>query len=96
MNEAKRLDALAQAAMSLDDGAHVAIVGRRIEGYDVEPVVEAAAAGARVSVHADVADADFLAWLAAADAVVDLRLPAPRRGERLAQPRDAGGQAARS
>jgi len=32
-----------------------------------------------VSVHADVADADFLAWLAAADAVVDLRFP--HRGE---------------
>ena len=79
MNEAKRLDALAQAAMSLGDGAHVAIVGRRIEGYDVEPVVEAAGAGTRVSVHADVADADFLAWLAAADAVVDLRFP--HRGE---------------
>jgi len=79
MNEAKRLDALAHAATSLGEGAHVAIVGRRIEGYDVEPVVEAAGAGARLSVHGDVADADFLAWLAAADAVVDLRFP--HRGE---------------
>jgi len=79
MNEAKRLDALAHAATSLGEGAHVAIVGRRIEGYDVEPVVEAAGAGARLSVHDDVADADFLAWLAAADAVVDLRFP--HRGE---------------
>jgi hypothetical protein len=32
-----------------------------------------------VSVHADVDDADFLAWLAAADAAVDLRFP--HRGE---------------
>jgi glycosyltransferase involved in cell wall biosynthesis len=79
MNEAKRLDAVARAAMGLGEGAHVAIVGRRIEGYAVEPVVEAARAGRRVSVHADVTDADFLAWLAAADAVVDLRFP--HRGE---------------
>lgn len=79
MNEAKRFDALAQSATGLGEGTHVAIVGRRIEGYAVEPVVEAAQAGRRVSVHADVTDADFLAWLAAADAVVDLRFP--HRGE---------------
>ncbi len=47
--------------------------------YDVEPVIDAAGMGARVSVHADVADDDFLAWLVAADAVVDLRFP--HRGE---------------
>lgn len=79
MNEAKRFDAVAQAVAGLGEGTHVAIVGRRIEGYAVEPVVEAARAGRRVSVHADVSDADFLAWLAAADAVVDLRFP--HRGE---------------
>ena len=79
MNEAKRLDAVAQAAAGLGAGAHVAIVGRRIEGYDIEPVIVGARAGERTSVHPDVADADFLAWLAAADAVVDLRFP--HRGE---------------
>ena len=44
MNEAKRLDAVAWAAALLDDGVHVAIVGRRIEGYDVESAIEVAAA----------------------------------------------------
>ncbi|MGH2631200.1 MAG: glycosyltransferase [Actinomycetota bacterium] len=79
MNGAKRLDALAAAAALLDDGVHVAIVGRRIEGYDVEPAIEAARMRSRVSVHPDVPGGDFLAWLAAADAVVDLRFP--HRGE---------------
>ena len=79
MNEAKQLDALVRAAVELGDDAHVAIVGRRIEAYDVEPVVAAAGMSRRVSVHADVTEADFLAWLAAADAVVDLRFP--HRGE---------------
>jgi len=79
MNEAKRLDALAAAATQLPDDAHVVIVGRRIEGYDVQPAIDAARAGDRVSVFADVDDAEFLGWLAAADVVVDLRFP--HRGE---------------
>jgi glycosyltransferase involved in cell wall biosynthesis len=79
MNAAKQLDALVAAAARLGDDAHVAIVGRRIEAYDVEPLVAAAGMGTRISVHADVSDDDFLAWLAAADAVVDLRFP--HRGE---------------
>lgn len=79
MNEAKHLDALVQAVARLGDDAHVAIVGRRIEAYDIEPAIAAAGMGGRISVHADVADADFLAWLVAADAVVDLRFP--HRGE---------------
>jgi glycosyltransferase involved in cell wall biosynthesis len=79
INEAKQLGALVQATAALGADAHVAIVGRRIEGYEVEPAIAAAGAGDRVSVHSDVPDADFLAWLAAADAVVDLRFP--HRGE---------------
>ncbi|MGZ8629466.1 MAG: glycosyltransferase [Actinomycetota bacterium] len=79
MNEAKRLDALVQAAARIGEDAHVALVGRRIEGYDVEPAIEAAGMQPRVSVHADVPDEDFLAWLVAADAAVDLRFP--HRGE---------------
>ena len=79
MNEAKQLDALVRATARLDDDAHVAIVGRRIEAYDIGTTIDAAGMGARISVHADVADADFLAWLMAADAVVDLRFP--HRGE---------------
>lgn len=76
MNGAKRLDAVAKAAAHLADDVHVAIVGRRIEGYEVEPAIGAAE---HVSVHADVTDRDFLSWLVAADAVVDLRFP--HRGE---------------
>jgi glycosyltransferase involved in cell wall biosynthesis len=79
INDAKCLDALAAASTLLGDDVAVAIVGRRIEGYDVAPAIEAAGAGQRVVVHADVDDADFLAWLIAADVVVDLRFP--HRGE---------------
>ncbi len=49
MNEAKRLDAVARAAALLDDGVHVAIVGRRIEGYDVESAIEVAGLRSRVA-----------------------------------------------
>ena len=79
MNEAKQLDALVSAVPHLPTDVHVAIVGRRIEGYDVGPAIEAARVADRVSVFADVDDADFLGWLAAADVVVDLRFP--HRGE---------------
>jgi hypothetical protein len=51
----------------------------RIEGYDVDPVIAQTGVDDRVRVHADVSDADFRAWLVAADAVVDLRFP--HRGE---------------
>lgn len=79
MNEAKQLDAVARAVGRVGPEAHVAIVGRRIEGYDVDAAIAAAGAAGRVSVHQDVDDADFLAWLAAADGAVDLRFP--HRGE---------------
>ncbi len=79
INEAKQLDALVHAVASHDDGVRVAVVGRRIEGYEVESAILSAGMQRRVSVHADVSDTDFLAWLAAADAVVDLRFP--HRGE---------------
>jgi glycosyltransferase involved in cell wall biosynthesis len=79
INEAKCLDALAAASAQLGDDTAVVIVGRRIEGYDVDRVIEAAGAAQRVAVHADVDDGDFLAWLLAADVVVDLRYP--HRGE---------------
>ena len=36
LNQAKRLDAVLGAAHELDDDVHVALVGRRIEGYDVD------------------------------------------------------------
>ena len=37
LNEAKQLDAVLAAVARLPDGVHLALVGRRIEGYDVEP-----------------------------------------------------------
>lgn len=79
LNEAKRLDAVLAAAHELDPSVHVTLVGRRIEGYDVERVVESARLGDRVTLAPDVSDDDFRGWLAAADVVVDLRFP--HRGE---------------
>ena len=79
VNAAKQLDALVAAAAGLDPAAHVAIVGRRIPGYDVGPLVAAAGLGDRVTVHHDVSDGTFRSWLLAADVVVDLRHP--HRGE---------------
>jgi glycosyltransferase involved in cell wall biosynthesis len=79
MNEAKQLDALVRSMASLDPGVHVALVGRRIPGYDVTAVVRAAGLGTRLRVEQDVGDDDFLGWLHAADVVVDLRYP--HRGE---------------
>ena len=79
LNQAKRLDALLAAAHELDDDVHVALVGRRIEGYDVDRVVDAARLADRVALASDVSDEDFRGWLAAADVVVDLRFP--HRGE---------------
>jgi glycosyltransferase involved in cell wall biosynthesis len=79
MNGAKRLEAVARAGALLGKDAHLAIVGRRIEGYDVEGAIGVTGSGARVSVHPDVPDEDFLAWLGAADVAVDLRFP--HRGE---------------
>ena len=36
LNQAKQLDAVLAAARELDDDVHVVLVGRRIEGYDVD------------------------------------------------------------
>ncbi len=79
LNQAKRLDAVLGAVVNLDPSVHVALVGRRITGYDIDAVVEGARLGQRVTVAPDVADEEFLGWLAAADVVVDLRFP--HRGE---------------
>ena len=65
--------------MHLPQDVHLALVGRRIPGYDVEPLVRGSGLGARVSIHTDVSDEDFLAWMCASDVSVDLRYP--HRGE---------------
>jgi len=79
LNEAKQLGALLDAVASLDGHVRVALVGRRIEGFDPEAAIAGSGAGDRATLATDVSDADFLGWLAAADVVVDLRHP--HRGE---------------
>jgi glycosyltransferase involved in cell wall biosynthesis len=78
-NAAKLIDVVLAAAALLPQDVHVALVGRRIEGYDLDAVVRASGLGPRVHVHTDVSDDDFLAWIGAADVAVDLRFP--HRGE---------------
>ena len=78
-NEAKLIDRVLAAVGRLPEDVHLALVGRRIEGYDLDAVVRGSGLGARVSVHTDVTDEDFLGWLCAADVAVDLRYP--HRGE---------------
>src|SRR4029453_13740311 len=68
-----------QEIVPLAQDGQRALGGRRIPGYDVEPMVHGSGLGARVTVHTDVSDEDFLAWMCAADVAVDLRFP--HRGE---------------
>ncbi|HEX6132174.1 MAG TPA: glycosyltransferase [Actinomycetota bacterium] len=79
LNEAKRLDAVAAAVGRLGPHVHLAVVGRRVATFDPVPELREAGLGSRLTLHADVSDGDFLAWLSAADVVVDLRFP--HRGE---------------
>ena len=79
LNAAKLIDLVLAAVSTLPEDVHVVLVGRRIEGYDVDAVVRASGLGARVSLLPDVSDEDFLGWLCAADVAVDLRFP--HRGE---------------
>ncbi len=81
LNVPKRLEAVLAAAARLrgPTPVRVALVGRRIPGYDVEEVVGASGIADRVIVAPDVSDEDFRGWLSAADIVVDLRHP--HRGE---------------
>jgi glycosyltransferase involved in cell wall biosynthesis len=79
VNEAKCLPALVEAIASLPEDVHAVVVGRHIPGTDIAATIAAHGVGDRVTVHHDVPDADFRAWLAAADVAVDLRFP--HRGE---------------
>ena len=91
LNEAKQLGALLAALGALEPSVHVALVGRRISGFDIDRVVDEARLGDRVTLAPDVPDDDFRGWLFAADVVVDLRFP--HRGEvsgSLAQAMQAG------
>jgi glycosyltransferase involved in cell wall biosynthesis len=79
INEAKCLPALIEAIGTLPEDVHAALVGRRIPGTDIGATIAAHGLGDRVTVHPDVPDDDFRAWLVAADIAVDLRFP--HRGE---------------
>ena len=79
INEAKCLPALVEAVATLPGDVHAVLVGRRIPGTDIAATIAAQRIGGRVSVHHDVSDEDFRAWLVAADVAVDLRFP--HRGE---------------
>lgn len=78
-NAAKLIDIVLAAIGRLPDDVHLVVVGRPIPGYDLEPLVTKSGLGSRVSIHTDVSDEDFLAWLCAADVSIDLRFP--HRGE---------------
>jgi glycosyltransferase involved in cell wall biosynthesis len=78
-NEAKLIDLVLAAVAALPESVHLVLVGRRIEGYDLDAVVQGSGLGGRVSVHSDVTDEDFLGWLCASDVAIDLRFP--HRGE---------------
>jgi glycosyltransferase involved in cell wall biosynthesis len=79
INEAKCLPALVKAIATLPPDVHAVLVGRRIPGTDIGAVIADHGVGDRVTVHQDVSDDDFRAWLVAADVAVDLRFP--HRGE---------------
>jgi glycosyltransferase involved in cell wall biosynthesis len=79
IGKAKAIDAVLDAVARLEFDFVVAIVGRRIPGFDVGAEVRRRQLGYRAVVQFDVTDADFGAWLRASDVVVNLRHP--HRGE---------------
>jgi glycosyltransferase involved in cell wall biosynthesis len=80
IGRAKAIGQVLEAVARLDPSAHLVVVGRRIPMFDVErEVIRPSGHGRRATVVPDVADRDFLAWLAACDVVVNLRHP--HRGE---------------
>jgi glycosyltransferase involved in cell wall biosynthesis len=79
LNAAKQIDAILAAVGGLGPNVRLALVGRTIEGYDAGAALASARLGDRATLHADVSDDDFRAWLFAADVIVDLRHP--HRGE---------------
>jgi glycosyltransferase involved in cell wall biosynthesis len=79
LNDAKLIDLVLRAVGRLPASVHVLLVGRRIEGTDIDSIVAASGLGRRTDLRANVSDADFLGLLGASDLVVDLRFP--HRGE---------------
>jgi glycosyltransferase involved in cell wall biosynthesis len=79
VNATKLHGAILAALARLPEQAWLTIVGRRAPGYDVARLVDRHGLRDRVTVALDVPDREFLAWIAAADVVIDLRHP--HRGE---------------
>ena len=80
LNAAKQLPAVLAAVARLEGvPVHVALVGRRIPGFDAEKVVSESGIAGRVTLAPDVTDDEFRGWLVASDILVDLRHP--HRGE---------------
>jgi glycosyltransferase involved in cell wall biosynthesis len=79
LNAAKQLRSVLSAVAVSDQRVKVALVGRRIEGFDIDALMTEAGLGSRSMLATDVPPQGFLAWLAAADVTVDLRFP--HRGE---------------
>jgi glycosyltransferase involved in cell wall biosynthesis len=75
----KGIEATLAAARHLGTDVAVAIVGRRIPGYEVDDAAVSSGIVDRVTVRLDVGEREFYAWLHAADVVVNLRHP--HRGE---------------
>jgi glycosyltransferase involved in cell wall biosynthesis len=79
LNAAKLIDVVCGAIGRLPESVHLVLVGRRIEGYDVDAVVRESGLGARLLLRPDLPDSEFLAWMGAADVAIHLRHP--HRGE---------------
>jgi glycosyltransferase involved in cell wall biosynthesis len=79
IGRAKAIDSVLDALAPMGPSVHLAVVGRRIPGYDVEAEITSRGMDDRVTVAADVTDSEFTAWLLACDVLVNLRHP--HRGE---------------
>jgi glycosyltransferase involved in cell wall biosynthesis len=78
-NETKQHGAILSALAALPPEVHLAIVGRPSGTYRLDRLVARYGVTDRVTVRPGVPDDEFLAWLSAADVVIDLRHP--HRGE---------------
>ena len=78
LNATKGIPQLLEALAHVRSSVRLVLVGRR-GGWDVDAAIRDAGVRERVSVYADVPDAEFLAWLSAFDVLVNLRYP--HRGE---------------
>jgi glycosyltransferase involved in cell wall biosynthesis len=79
LSSSKLIDVVMAGVASLDPSVQLALVGRRIEGHDVDAWVRSSGISERVTLRTEVSDDDFLRWMCAADVAFDLR--SPHRGE---------------